>query len=813
MRNWLGLDRPALWIARKILVSLARARVLPDPLPALPQGATVCYVLESRSLAAFLMLDHVCIERSLPRPSAPMTALGEPRSVVMLRERRPRRRRKGPTISRLGRLVLAARENPALDVQLVPVSIFWGRAPDRQHSLFKLLFSESWAVTGPLFRLVSILLHGRDTLVEFGQPVPLGDYARPDLEPGRGSRRLHRLLRVHFRNRRVAVIGPDLSHRRTLVSAVVRSASVRAAVRRHARERDISRRKALELAWRYADEIAADYSYTVVRVLERILSWWWNHRYEGIEVRHLQKLKQVAEGNEIIYVPCHRSHVDYLLLSYVLFKHGFAIPHIAAGINLNLPIVGAVLRRGGAFFMRRSFRDDPLYAAVFMKYLGSNLARGVPIEYFIEGTRSRTGRLLEPRTGMLSMTVRSHLRSRTRPIVFVPVYLGYEHVFEGQSYISELSGRAKQRETLRDLVRAVGSLRGKYGRVYLSFGEPIHLEPLLDEHQPGWRDEDVPDSGRPPWLQAAVADLADRIMTNINAAASVNPRNLLATALLSTPKRAMVEKDLHAHLDMLATLARRAPYSDLVTVTELSGAEIAAYGERTGIVRRRPHPLGDVLHASEEEAVLMTYYRNNVLHIYAIPSLIACCFLNNRVLTVAKLVDLASLVYPFLRSELFLRWTEEEVGDVIRRTVEVMISARLLLALEGDAVRRPPAGTAEAVQLSVLAQSTLQTLERFYMTIALLFKHGSGNMSQADLENLCQLMAQRITLLHGLDAPEFFAKTLFRNFIQVLKERGVLRVNEQGLLEYDESIRSIEDDAKLVLSEQIRNSVLQVIYV
>jgi glycerol-3-phosphate O-acyltransferase len=814
MGNWLGLDRPALWIARKVLVSFARARVLPDPLPfSLPEGATVCYVLESRSLAALLMLDHVCIERSLPRPVAPLAATGEPRSVVMMRGRGARRRRKGRTTSRLGRLVLAARENPSLDVQLVPVSIFWGRAPDRQHSFFKLLFSESWAVTGPLFRLVSILLHGRDTLVQFSPALPLREYGRADLEPGRGTRRLHRALRTHFRNLRVAVIGPDLSHRRTLVSAVVRSASVRAAVRGHARERNVTRRKALELAWRYADEIAADYSYTVVRVLERILSWWWNQRYEGIEVRHLQKLKQVVEGHEIVYVPCHRSHVDYLLLSYVLFKHGFVVPHIAAGINLNLPVVGAVLRRGGAFFMRRSFKDDPLYAAVFMKYLGTNLARGVPIEYFIEGTRSRTGRLLEPRTGMLSMTVRSHLRSGRQPIVFVPVYVGYEHVFEGQSYTSELSGRLKQRETLRDLVRAVGSLRGKYGRVYLSFGEPIHLEPLLDEHHPGWRDHAVPDSGRPPWLQQAVADLARRIMANINAAAAVNPRNLLATALLSTPKRAMVEKDLHAHLELIAALARRSPYSDLVTVTELSGPEVAGYGERTGIVRRRPHPLGDVLYASEEEAVLLTYYRNNVLHIFALPSLIACCFLNNRVLTVAKLVDLATLVYPFLRSELFLRWSEEEVGDVIRRTVEVMISARLLLAQDGDAVRRPPAGTAEAVQLSVLAQSTLQTLERFYMTIALLFKHGSGNMSQADLENLCHLMAQRITLLHGLDAPEFFAKTLFRNFIQVLKARGVLSVNAQGLLEYDESIRSVEDDAKLVLSEQIRHSVLQVTHV
>jgi glycerol-3-phosphate O-acyltransferase len=814
MHKWLGLDRLALWLARKSVALLAHARVIPDP-PTLgtPAGAQVCYVLESKSLSSLLMLDEVCIEHSLPRPSLPLYPLDEPRSVVMLRSSPGGRRRRRPT-SRLGRLVLAAKADPTLDIQLVPVSIFWGRAPDKQHSFLKLLFSESWAVTGPFFRLLAIILHGRDTLVQFSPPVPLRDFATPDLEPGRGTRRLHRMLRVHFRNLRVAVIGPDLSHRRTLVSAIVRSASVRAAVREHARERNVPKRKALELAYRYADEIAADYSYPVVRVLERLLSWWWNQRYEGIEVRHLQKLKQVAEGNEIIYVPCHRSHVDYLLLSYVLFKQGYVVPHIAAGINLNLPVVGRVLRRGGAFFMRRTFKDDPLYAAVFLKYLGMNLARGVPIEYFIEGTRSRTGRLLEPRTGMLSMTVRSHLRTPNRPIVFVPVYVGYEHVFEGRSYVGELSGGSKKRESLRELLRALGSLRGKYGRVYLSFGEPIFLEPLLDQHNSSWRGAPVADSQRPAWLNAAVNDLATRVMININAAAAVNPRNLLATALLATPKRAMVEKDLHAHLELCATLARRTPYSDLVTVTELSGSEIAAYGERTGLVQRRSHPLGDVLHLSEEEAVLMTYYRNNVLHIFAMPSLVACCFLNNRTLPVDKLVELASLAYPFLRSELFLRWPEEEVPQVMRRTVEVLVSSRLLLVEpDGVSVRRPPAGTAEAVQLSVLAQSTLQTLERFYMTIALLFKHGSGNISQNDLENLCYLMAQRITLLHGLDAPEFFAKTLFRNFIQVLKARGALTVNAQGLLEYDESIRSVEADAKLVLSEQIRHSVLQVTHV
>jgi glycerol-3-phosphate O-acyltransferase len=816
MRNWLGLDRAALRLARRCLALLVRARVLPDPLQlGVPDGAIVCYVLESKSLSGLLVLDQVCLEHSLPRPSAPLDRLGEPRAIVMLRSGpNPRRGRAPRTPSRLTRLVQAVRVDPGLDAQLVPVSIFWGRAPDRRHSLFKLLFSESWAVTGPLYRLIQILLHGRDTLVQFSAPVPLREYATAEIEPARGTRRLHRVLRVHFRKVRTAVIGPDLSRRRTLVSAVVRSSVVRRAVREHARAKGTTRRKALELAHAQADEIAADYSYQAVRALEQILTWWWNQRYEGIEVRHLHKLKQVAEGSCIVYVPCHRSHIDYLLLSYVLFEQGFVVPHIAAGINLKLPLLGSVLRRGGAFFMRRSFKEDPLYSAVFLKYLSVNLARGVPIEYFIEGTRSRTGRLLEPRTGMLAMTLRSYLRSYKRPLVFVPVYVGYEHVFEGGSYIDELSGGAKKRESLRDLLRAVHTLRGKYGRVYLSFGEPIFLEPLLDGHNPAWRDAAVSDAERPPWLAAAVDDLAQRIMTNINAAAAVNPRNLLATALLATPKRAMVEKDLHAHVELCARLARRTPYSQLVTVTEMSGAEVAAWGERTGLLLRRAHPLGDVISLSDEEAVLMTYYRNNVLHVFALPSLVACCFINNRSLPLAKLVELCGLPYPFLRSELFLRWTEEELPQVLRQTVEEMVDSRLLTAeAEGDVVTRPPSGTAEAVQLSVLAQSTLQTLERFYMTIALLFKHGSGNISQGDLENLCYLMAQRITLLHGLDAPEFFAKALFRNFIQVLKARGVLSVNEQGLLVYDESIRSVEADAKLVLSDQIRHSVLQVTHV
>jgi glycerol-3-phosphate O-acyltransferase len=144
-------------------------------------------------------------------------------------------------------------------------------------------------------------------------------------------------------------------------------------------------------------------------------------------------------GHEIVYVPCHRSHIDYLLLSYIIVRQGLTPPHIAAGANLNLPLVGSLLRRGGAFFLRRSFKGEPLYAAVFHEYLHLMLARGFPIEYFIEGGRSRSGRMLTPKAGILGMTVQSFIREHARPLVFVPVYIGYEKVMEGRTYLGELA--------------------------------------------------------------------------------------------------------------------------------------------------------------------------------------------------------------------------------------------------------------------------------------------------------------------------------------------------------------------------------------
>jgi glycerol-3-phosphate O-acyltransferase len=539
----------------------------------------------------------------------------------------------------------------------------------------------------------------------------------------------------------------------------------------------------------------------------------WNSLYDGVELEHLENLSGVADGAEIIYVPCHRSHMDYLLLSYIIYRKGFAVPHVAAGANLNMPLIGRFLRKGGAFFLRRSFKGDALYPVVFAKYLGFMMARGHPLEYFIEGGRSRTGRLLSPRTGMLSMTVRSYLRDPKRPVMFMPVYFGYERIVEGRTYIGELSGQPKQKESVFVLLRSIVSvLRSKFGKVHVNLGRPIALDDLLQKHAPNWRahtpgNEDP----RAGWITEAISDLAVRINTEINSAAAVTPINLVAMAILATPRQALPELDLIRQLELYQRLQHDAPYSPLVTVTPDSGQQMVAYAEAFGLLERQKHPLGDIMRMTAENAVLATYYRNNILHLFALPSLLACAFVSNATMRTADIHRLVWRVYPYISAELFLRWEESEVGAAAEALLDTFVRLNLLQANEDRSEwQRPPPTSLDAIRLSVLAQATIQTLERYYLAIALLLQAGSGAITPEALEERCHLMAQRMTVLYGLNSPEFVDRSLFRNFIDLLRRRNVIQMSEDKKLLFDEPLLGVAADAQLVLSEQIRHSILQV---
>ena len=823
MSPFRGLTRAWRFAVRKTLGLWVKTTIKPDEIAAsiAARGRPVCYVLENESRTDFAVLDNACAALGTPAPEQCFALV---RQGAFLGARR---RRHAPR--RLVQLAELASRERSFDVDLIPVAIYLGRAPAKEQSLWRLVFTEDWVLLGRFRKLLNVLFNGRNSVVYFGEPIALRE-ALADLPPQRGVRRAMRALRAGFRAQRASTIGPDLSHRRTMVAHIMRTQAVRHAVRAemnvraararelrgraHARQLKRARRRAVLLTARKdAMEIAANYSQTFITIMASVLSRLWTRLYDGVDFQHVENLHDIGDGAEIIYVPCHRSHMDYLLLSYVIYRKGFAVPHVAAGINLNLPVIGRFLRKGGAFFLRRTFKGDALYAVVFAKYLGFMMARGHSLEYFIEGGRSRTGRLLSPRTGMLTMTVRAYLRDPKRPVVFMPVYFGYERIVEGRTYIGELSGQPKEKESVFGLIKAtVSVLRSKLGKVHVNLGQPISLDDLMCRHNPEWRRAGLQDGEpRAGWLEGVVGDLAARINIEINAAAAVTPISLVAMAILATPRQALTEMELKQQIELYQRLLRDAPYGPLVTIPTDSGAQMIHYAEGFGLLERQKHPLGDIMRMNAENAVLATYYRNNILHLFAMPSLLACCFVSNTAMRTADIHRLVWRVYPYISAELYLRWEEAEVSRVVESLLDTFAWLNLLQAdTDRGEWRRPASTSLEAMRLSVLAQATIQTVERYYLVIALLLQSGSGSITQQALEQRCHLMAQRMSVLYGLNSPEFFDKSLFRNFIDLLRRRNVIQASEGGELLYGEPLLGVAADAQLVLSEQIRHSILQV---
>ena len=324
---------------RKILFTWIKPTILGCDATSLgiEAGDDVCYVLPYRSLADLLVIDKACEAANLPRPLKPLGEalqtgaffyIGQPEGRL---GRKTQRQQTG----QLTRL-LALQSAQSRPIKLIPVSLFWGHQPDREGSWVKHLFSENWTATSRLKKLLSIIFHSNHILVQFSRAIDLSQEENSATEAMQ-ERKLLRILRVHFNQQKQAILGPDISHRRTLIQSMMTSPAVREAIEKETRTRAIALREVESRALAYANEIASHQSYRVIRFFHGVLTWLWNKLYDGIEINNIAPVKELARDHEIVYVPCHRSHIDYLLLSYVLYHNGLSPPHIAAGKNLNLP--------------------------------------------------------------------------------------------------------------------------------------------------------------------------------------------------------------------------------------------------------------------------------------------------------------------------------------------------------------------------------------------------------------------------------------------------------------------------------------------
>jgi glycerol-3-phosphate O-acyltransferase len=816
MSPWLGLDKLVFAFARLILNLYTRATDQLDDLSALGIHANtpVVYVLRDAALSDMLVVERETRRMKLPSPLAPADFADQHlrrRSFAIYRRPLFGRDRISASPHRLEEVIAALRNDPSVDIQLVPVSVFWGRRPEKENSLWKIVFSDNWSAPGFLKKILIVLTQGRQLVIQFSQPMSLRQLVDESDDNQRVSRKAQRILRVHFRRQQEAIIGPDLSHRRTLVNSLVESAQVRAAIVHTAREENTSEEKMQARARGYAREIAADYSYTVIRFLEVLLNWVWNRLYDGIRLYNIDKLRQIASNHEIIYVPCHRSHIDYLLLSFVVYRNNLVPPHIAAGINLNMPVVGSILRRAGAFFMRRTFKGNPLYSAVFNEYVHTMITRGFSIEYFVEGGRSRSGRMLQPKTGMLAMTVRSFLRDANKPVAFVPVYIGYEKVIEARSYIGEMHGAKKKKESLFGLISSsLSLLRSHFGEVHVNFGEPLILADFLDQQAPDWRAHgDIGDSS-PEWFKQSVSQLGDAVVTGINSAAVANPVNLLSLAVLATPKHTMDEEQLRRQLALYLTLLRDARFSPNTAIAEHDPQAIIDYGIEHEFLHRIEHPLGALVSTDPITALQMTYVRNNSLHLFILPGMISALFDNARRIELGQLYRLVNLLYPFFRTEYFLPWQSGAQVDAMTDSTIAVLEQQGLIIRDGDCLQGAPLHSIEADLLDHLGQTVLQALERFSLTIRVLVQHGSGVLDNERLEELAYQTAQRLSLLHEFNSPEFFDRNVLRNFINQLRLHGLVRSNDAGMIEFDDRLQALDDEASRILSVEINQAILRI---
>lgn len=776
----------------------------------------VIYVLDDRAWSSLSVLELGCIRLQLPSSQAPIELpyLHHWRSLYRLAPPRLHKIRLTEQLDHPAMLldiVKRLRSHPDDVIQFVPVTIFRGKPVSQKDGALSLLFADSWSKVHRR-KFLTLLFHGRNAIVDFSNAVSIRAADFRDLTDLEFVDALQHRLTEPLREMRVAALGPDLSHRRSLLHKLLRQPGIQTAIQTRSREAGISEHQASLQARNYLLEILADCSTITVLLARRALITFWKHFYSGIEVSNDENLAALAHSHELVYVPCHRSHIDYLLMSYVINEKGLPLPFIAAGNNLNMPIIGSILRRGGAFFIRRSFRGNEIYSALIFEYLSILLDSGMPVEYFIEGTRSRNGRLLKPRPGLLSMTVRSYLRERNKPIAFIPVSIAYEKLMESKAYQAELAGKGKKAESVFSSLASIFRIRGNFGKVYTSFGEPVILDRLLDSYYPNWNSEAYDDNARPQWLRPCVNHLGQTLLRHINCAATVNPTQLVATALLATPRLHIDEATLITALERYTKLIRLPNYSNHIVISELDGAEQIQCTEQLRLISRRHHELGDIIYLDEKQSTAMTYYRNNILHLMAMPALIACCFLNMRTHTREEIISIIAIAYPFIRAELYLIWEEHELADVISRILDAMAQQNLLIRNEQlDVYSRPTSSSADSMHLTMLAKIISPMLEVYYLTTLVLLRDGQKKTTRTDLENSCYLMSQRIALVYELNLPDFSDRSLIANFIDTLIRSDYISGIDNERLEYRQAFQHADRRVRLLLSRDMRNNIMQAI--
>ncbi len=791
---------------------LVRSKIVFDAkVPIEASACPIFYVISHQSASDLLTLQVACKKQNLPDPLSNVIingktferclCLAQPRAVFSCQTR-------GKTTALQQGFEILNQHNidKTLNAQLMPVNLIWGRVPEQEKnninaaSLLAEQASPTW-----LQKLFIVLFLGRDNLVRFSESLSLRNMSDNHGNDEATAHKLLRVARFHFYRQNIAAKGPRLIHREQMFTALFANPSVKRIISDEAKSKNTSEDKIKKQAQEMMEEIAGDYSVSLVRIGERVLRWLWNRLYSDIKVNNSKVLRKLAQdGHEIIYVPCHRSHMDYLLLSYVILQEGLVMPRIAAGINLNFWPAGPIFRKGGAFFIRRSFAGNRLYSTIFREYLGLLFERGYSVKYYTEGGRSRTGRLLEPKTGMLAMTIQSLLRGIDRPLTLVPVYLGYEHVMEVGSYHKELSGSEKKKESIFGVLKAIKNLRN-YGNGYVNFGEPININNYLDKQVPDWKDAINPiNPQKPSWLTPTVNTMAGQLMTHINQCAALNGVSLVALILHATENKALSEADLEKQVDFFLNIQRHAPFSDQLTIPTETGKQLLAHVIKLNKVTVCDDSFGRIISLNDLASLEMRYYRNNILHTFVLISLVCKLLVHNRKIAHKQLINQTTSLLASLKDDLFLWQSSEQITKQTEQVLTFLESSNMITQTTME-IWSLTDNTEQLSHVHLMAECIDESLQRLAI-ITSLTTH-LAPVSRRDLEQKVVAIAKRLSVLNKITAPEFIDKKAQTTLINTLREQGYIELSEEGLLIASDTMDEFKTSVTNLVSIEVLQSI------
>ncbi len=429
-----------------------------------------------------------------------------------------------------------------------------------------------------------------------------------------------------------AIVGPPAKPRERIIEETLRDRTLKSAIEDAAVEKNKSPEAALRTARRYLREIASKPELSMMKLIVGTMDLIFRRIFLSVEVDEpgFEKALEASRKSPVIYCPSHKSHLDYLLMGWLFIERGLMPTLVAAGANLSFFPLGFILRRGGAYFLRRTFKGNRLYATAFRTYIKKLMREGYNQEFFIEGGRSRTGKTLRPKLGMVDFVVTGFFEGAQQDVTFVPVALDYEKVLELKSYTKELTGGEKEPESIKSLLTAPKALASRYGRIYISFGEPFSLREFL------LRENGTLETPAVEKRREITRKLGEAIVHGIDGASTVTPAALIAAAILAHPdgrcSSAQLEDTIRRFMSWISrgngrlshvldeapvSVRQKGPFREVARMWQsdrLIGADVE----------------GDEIyfHVLDRQRLELSFYKNNLLHTVLHPALVASILLS-----------------------------------------------------------------------------------------------------------------------------------------------------------------------------------------